>query len=138
LARKIHPSDDNQNKNYSDFRKDEIDRQISIKSIPMTMVLEDSKGKNYLLNVMDTPGHLNFSDEVSTSLRISDGIILVVDVIEGLGLNSKNIIKEAIKSNLDIIICINKIDRIIIEVKLPPSDAYLKIKLLLDDINCVI
>ena len=138
MARKIHPSDDNQNKNYSDFRKDEIDRQISIKSIPMTMVLEDSKGKNYLLNVMDTPGHLNFSDEVSTSLRISDGIILVVDVIEGLGLNSKNIIKEAIKSNLDIIICINKIDRIIIEVKLPPSDAYLKIKLLLDDINCVI
>ena len=63
----------------------------------MSMVLENSKGKNYLLNVMDTPGHLNFSDEVSTSLRVSDGIILVVDAIDGLGLNSKNIIKEAIK-----------------------------------------
>ena len=59
----------------------------------MTMILENSKGKNYLLNVMDTPGHLNFSDEVSTSLRISDGIILVLDVIEGLGLNCKSVIR---------------------------------------------
>ena len=81
---------------------------------------------------MDTPGHCNFSDEVSQSLAIADGLVLVVDVIEGVGLNSTNIIKQAVKYSLNLVVCINKIDRLIIELKLPPSDAYLKIKLLLE------
>jgi U5 small nuclear ribonucleoprotein component len=69
--------------NYSDFTKHEKERCISINSVPFSFILENSKGKNYLINCMDTPGHTNFSDEVSHAMAISDGCVLVVDVVEG-------------------------------------------------------
>jgi U5 small nuclear ribonucleoprotein component len=67
-----------------DTRKDEVDRQMSIKAVPMTLVLNDSRGKHFLMNFMDTPGHPNFCDEVTASLRLTDGMLLVVDIIEGV------------------------------------------------------
>lgn len=48
------------------------------------MVLPDSRGKSYLFNIMDTPGHVNFSDEVTSSIRLSDGIVLFIDAAEGV------------------------------------------------------
>lgn len=86
LANRIHTEP---SANYSDFRKDEAERCMSIKSTPLSAVLEDSQGKHFLLNIMDTPGHLDFSDEVSCALAISDGVVLVVDVVEGLGLHGQ-------------------------------------------------
>jgi U5 small nuclear ribonucleoprotein component len=88
------------NKEYkwTDNRKDEIYRQMSIKSTPMSLVLPDSRGKNYLFNLMDTPGHPNFSDEVTTALRMSDGMLLVVDCIEGVTLYVERLIKEALRA----------------------------------------
>ncbi len=59
-------------------------RGISIKSSPMSLVMQNSKGKSYLLNIIDTPGHVNFIDEVSSSARLTDGVVLVVDVVEGV------------------------------------------------------
>ena len=55
---------------------------ISIKSTPMSLLLPDTRGKSYLINAYDTPGHPNFSDEMCSALRISDGGIVVVDAIE--------------------------------------------------------
>lgn len=49
---------------YSDTRKDEQERELSIKSTPLSLVLESIRGKSYLLNVLDCPGHINFCDEV--------------------------------------------------------------------------
>ena len=109
-----------------------------MKAKPISLILQNSKEKSYLFNIMDTPGHPNFSDEVSAAFRLVDGVIIVVDSVEGVMLNTEKIIKAAIKESLDIILCINKIDRLILELKLPPVDAYHKIKYIIDDFNRVI
>lgn len=77
---------------------------------------------------MDTPGHINFSDEVTASLRLSDGVLLVVDAHEGLLMNTERLLKHAVQERLAVTLCINKIDRLVLELKLPPVDAYHKLK----------
>lgn len=69
---------------YTDTRIDEQERRISIKAVPMSLVLEDSNAKSYLCNIMDTPGHVNFSDEMTAALRLADGAVLIVDAAEGM------------------------------------------------------
>ncbi|KAK8964842.1 hypothetical protein KSP40_PGU010281 [Platanthera guangdongensis] len=67
---------------YTDTRIDEQERQISIKAVPMSLVLEDSNAKSYLCNIMDTPGHVDFSDEMTAALWLADGAVVVVDAAE--------------------------------------------------------
>ncbi|RZR90880.1 hypothetical protein BHM03_00018880 [Ensete ventricosum] len=100
---------------YTDTRIDEQERRISIKAVPMSLVLEDSNAKSYLCNIMDTPGHVNFSDEMTAALRLADGAVLVVDAAEGV-----------------------MVDRLITELKLPPTDAYFKLRHTLEAINDLI
>ncbi|XP_057420548.1 110 kDa U5 small nuclear ribonucleoprotein component CLO [Lotus japonicus] len=120
---------------YTDTRIDEQERRISIKAVPMTMVLEDSNSKSYLCNIMDTPGHVNFSDEMTAALRLADGAVLVVDAAEGVMVNTERAIRHAIQERLPIVVVLNKVDRIITELKLPPKDAYHKIRHTLEVIN---
>ena len=82
----ISTFDQNSEKNmrYTDTRVDEQERRISIKAVPMSLVLEDSNSKSYMCNIMDTPGHVNFSDEMTTALRLADGAVLIVDAAEGV------------------------------------------------------
>lgn len=101
-------------------------------------MLEDSREKNYVFNIIDTPGHPNFSDEVSCSLRLCDNVLLVVDVIEGMTLNLEKLIKFSLKQDKRMILVVNKIDRLILELKLPPADAYFKIKHTIDEVNIVV
>jgi U5 small nuclear ribonucleoprotein component len=61
-------------------------REISIKSSPISLILQTTAGKSHLIHLIDTPGHVNFMDEVASSMRLVDGIILVVDVVEGVRL----------------------------------------------------
>jgi len=70
--------------------------KISLKSTPMSLVLPDSREKHYLINLYDTPGHVNFSDEVCASLRACDGVLLVVDVVEGVMINTERFIRYAV------------------------------------------
>lgn len=111
---------------------------MSVKASPFTVVLPDSRGKSYLFNIIDTPGHPNFSDEVTTGIRLSDGMLLVIDCIEGVTFQTERSIKEALRANLDIVVIINKLDRFVIELRMPMNDAYHKIKHTLDEVNQII
>ncbi|XP_015764427.1 PREDICTED: 116 kDa U5 small nuclear ribonucleoprotein component-like [Acropora digitifera] len=120
---------------YTDTLFTEQERGLSIKSVPVSLVLPDTKGKSFLINVFDTPGHVNFSDEVTAALRMCDGVIIFIDASEGVMLNTERLLKHAVQERLAITICINKIDRLILELKLPPTDAYYKLKHIVDEIN---
>jgi U5 small nuclear ribonucleoprotein component len=97
-----HEWDVTKHMRYTDTRKDEQERQLSIKSTPISLVLSDLKDKSFLLNVIDTPGHVNFSDEVTAAMRVVDGGIIIVDAVEGVMLNTERLIKEAVLNQLDL------------------------------------
>ncbi|XP_030952149.1 110 kDa U5 small nuclear ribonucleoprotein component CLO-like [Quercus lobata] len=120
---------------YTDTRIDEQERRISIKAVPMSLVLEDSNSKSYVCNIMDTPGHVNFSDEMTAALRLADGAVLIVDAAEGVMVNTERAIRHAVQDRLPIVVVINKVDRLITELKLPPKDAYHKLRHTLEVIN---
>ncbi|KAL3618580.1 hypothetical protein CASFOL_037662 [Castilleja foliolosa] len=123
---------------YTDTRIDEQERRISIKGIPMSLVLEDSNSKSYLCNIMDTPGHVNFSDEMTAALRLADGAVLIVDAAEGVMVNTERAIRHAIQDRLPIVVVINQVDRLLTELKLPPKDAYHKLRHTIESINNLI
>ena len=123
---------------YTDTHILERERGLSIKTAPMSLVLQGTRGKSHLLNILDTPGHVNFVDEVAASLRLVDGVVLVVDVVEGVQINTEQIIRHAVLEDLPLTLVINKMDRLILELKLPPTDAYFKLKHVVEEVNTVI
>lgn len=123
---------------YTDTLFTEQQRGVSTKATPVTLLLQDVKSKSYLLNIFDTPGHVNFSDEATAAIRLSDGAILIVDAAEGVMLNTERLLKHALQEKLALTVCINKIDRLILELKLPPLDAYYKLRHIIEEINGLI
>jgi len=123
---------------YTDVHMVERERGLSIKAAPMTLVLQNTSQKSHLFNIIDTPGHVNFADEVAASLRLVDGIVLVVDVVEGVQVTTEMAIKHAILEDLPLTLVVNKMDRLMLELKLPPADAYFKVKHVIEQVNTVI
>ncbi|KAI9101026.1 P-loop containing nucleoside triphosphate hydrolase protein [Phlyctochytrium arcticum] len=123
---------------YTDVHELERGRGVSIKSMPMSLVMQDLKSKSYLLNIMDTPGHVNFSDEVTAAARICDGGVLVVDAVEGVMANTERLIKHLAAERIPITLVINKVDRLILELKLPPTDAYFKLRHTIEEVNSIL
>ncbi|KAI1076153.1 P-loop containing nucleoside triphosphate hydrolase protein [Whalleya microplaca] len=123
---------------YTDTSILERERGVSVKASPMSLVLQSTKGKSHLFNIIDTPGHVNFVDEVAAALRLVDGVALVVDVVEGVQVNTEQIIKHAVLEDIPMTLIINKMDRLILELRLPPSDAYFKLKHVVEEVNTII
>ncbi|KAI2616086.1 P-loop containing nucleoside triphosphate hydrolase protein [Hypoxylon sp. NC1633] len=123
---------------YTDTHIVERERGVSVKAAPMSLVLQSTKGKSHLFNIIDTPGHVNFVDEVAAALRLVDGVALVVDVVEGVQVNTEQIIKHAVLEDIPMTLIINKMDRLIMELRLPPSDAYFKLKHVVEEVNTII
>jgi U5 small nuclear ribonucleoprotein component len=130
--------DADQSTRYTDTHVLSRERHISIKSSPMSLILSTTSGKSHLVHFIDTPGHVNFVDEVASSMRLVDGIVLVVDVVEGLMVNTEAVIRHALQENIKITLVVNKIDRLILELRLKPADAYYKIKHTIEEINTFI
>ncbi len=131
----------NTNLRYLDTRTDEQERAISMKISPISTILQDLRGKSYLLTTVDAPGHIAFTTEAKLATRLSDGVVIVVDVIEGVVEGTKRAITSAIanspslSSPTPVIMVLNKIDRLILELRLPIIDAMRKIKNVIDEFN---
>lgn len=141
LIEQTHPeiySSDDKDIRYTDTLFTEQERGVSIKASPVTLVLPDSRNKSYLMNLFDTPGHVNFSDEVTAAFRISDGVVIFIDAAEGIMLNTERLLKHAVQEKLPVTICLNKIDRLMLELKLPPTDAYYKLRHILEEVNSLL
>lgn len=120
---------------YMDSRKDERRLQISLKTSVATLLLPSLTGKSYGITIMDTPGHLNFLDEAIAAMNLADGAVVIVDVAEGVTLATELLIKKAASMRLEIVLVISKIDRLITEMRIPPQDAYHKIRYVIDSVN---
>lgn len=69
----------------------------------MSLVLPTTRGKSYLINLIDTPGHVNFIDEVVAGIRVADGAVVVVDAVEGVLLTTAMAIKHLVASGIPIV-----------------------------------
>lgn len=110
---------------YMDSRSDEQERGITMKSSSISLQYVDRvENKDFLINLIDSPGHVDFSSEVSTAVRLCDGAIVLVDVVEGVCSQTRICLKHAYMENLKPILVLNKIDRLITEKKMSALDAY--------------
>lgn len=122
---------------YMDSRKDEQERGITMKSSAVA-IHYNFGDENYLINLIDSPGHVDFSGEVSTAVRLCDGAIVLVDVIEGVCSQTKVALHQAWVEHIRPVLVINKIDRLISEWKLTVLDAYAHLVQILEQVNAVI
>ena len=121
---------------YLDSRPDEQLRGITMKSSLITLyhVYNNSE---FIVNLIDSPGHVDFSSEVSTAVRLCDGALILVDVVEGVCPQTRHALSIAYIENLKPVLVLNKIDRLITEMKLSPLDAYVHLNQVLEQVNAV-
>ena len=94
--------------------------------------------KEYLINLIDSPGHIDFSSEVSTASRLCDGALVLVDAVEGVCSQTVTVLRHTWTEHLKPLLVINKIDRLITELKMSPGEAYTHLSKLLEQVNAVI
>lgn len=123
---------------YTDTHVLEEERGITIKASPISLVLQNTTGKSFLFNILDTPGHSNFLDEISVAASLVDGLAVVVDVVEGLMVTARKAIEHACLARIPVILVLNKIDRLILDLKLPPAEAFYKIRHVIDQVNTLL
>eukprot|EP00079_Xenopus_tropicalis_P012755 XP_002940146.2 PREDICTED: elongation factor-like GTPase 1 [Xenopus tropicalis] len=121
---------------YLDSREDEQIRGITMKSSAISLHYKDDE-EEYLINLIDSPGHVDFSSEVSTAVRLCDGCIIVVDSVEGVCPQTQAVLRQAWLENIRPVLVINKIDRLITELKLSCLEAYSHLQKILEQVNAV-
>jgi ribosome assembly protein 1 len=94
--------------------------------------------KEYLINLIDSPGHIDFSSEVSTASRLCDGAVVLVDAVEGVCSQTITVLRHTWTEHLKPLLVINKIDRLITELKMSPAEAYIYLSRLLEQVNAVV
>jgi ribosome assembly protein 1 len=121
---------------YMDSRPDEQERCITMKSSSISITYgSESLQQEYLINLIDSPGHVDFSSEIFSALKICDGAIIVIDVVEGVCSQTESVIKQAWDEKIRCVLVLNKIDRLITEIQLEPLEAYLHLNNLLEKVN---
>jgi elongation factor 2 len=122
---------------FMDFDEEEQARGITINSANVSMVHE-FVGKEYLINLIDTPGHVDFGGDVTRAMRAVDGAVVVVDAVEGTMPQTETVLRQALKENVKPILFINKVDRLVNELKLDPQAMMGKFVNLINHVNKLI
>ncbi len=120
-----------------DFREDEQARGITINAANISMVHE-FENDEYLINMIDTPGHVDFGGDVTRAMRAVDGVIVVVCAVEGVMPQTKTVIAQALKERVKPTLFINKVDRLINELKLSPEELQNRFLRIITNVNKII
>ena len=112
-------------------------KAIALKHKPKTKNKKKSLEENdaYVIHLIDSPGHVDFSVEVTTSLLACDGALLVIDVVEGMCARTHAVMREAYVNGLVPILVINKIDKLCVDLGLSSNEAYIRIRNLIESVN---
>ncbi|MEM0043336.1 MAG: elongation factor EF-2 [Sulfolobales archaeon] len=120
-----------------DYLNVEQQRGITVKAANISLYYE-FEGKPYVINLIDTPGHVDFSGKVSRSLRVLDGAIVVVDAVEGVMTQTETVLRQALEERVRPLLFINKIDRLIRELRMSPKEIQDRFVQIIKEINNLI
>jgi elongation factor 2 len=134
---------------FTDTRKDEQERCITIKSTSISLYYEveeadliflkgERDGKAFLINLIDSPGHVDFSSEVTAALRVTDGALVVVDCVSGVCVQTETVLRQAIAERIKPVLFMNKMDRALLELQLPKEDLYQTFQKCIENINVIV
>ncbi|KAI6368295.1 hypothetical protein MCOR25_004702 [Pyricularia grisea] len=132
---------------YMDSRPDEQARGITMESSAISLLFSMLRrsspdaapvAADYLINLIDSPGHIDFSSEVSTASRLCDGAVVLVDAVEGVCSQTVTVLRQTWTEKLKPLLVINKIDRLVTELKMSPSEANVHLSKILEQVNAVL
>lgn len=135
---------------FTDTRKDEQERCITIKSTAISLYYEMSESdydfvkqdkeedRHFLINLIDSPGHVDFSSEVTAALRVTDGALVVVDCVSGVCVQTETVLRQAIAERIKPILFMNKMDRALLELQLQQEDLYQTFQRIVENVNVII
>ena len=128
---------------YTDNRQDEADRGITIKSTGVSLYYEfdasdTGKEEKFLINLIDSPGHVDFSSEVTAALRVTDGALVVVDYVEGVCVQTETVLRQSLQELIKPVLMINKCDRGLFELKHDSETMYQNFLRVIENANVII
>jgi elongation factor 2 len=128
---------------YTDTRQDEAERGITIKSTGVSLYYEydftdTGKMDKFLINLIDSPGHVDFSSEVTAALRVTDGALVVVDYVEGVCVQTETVLRQSLQELIKPVLMINKCDRALFELKHNSETMYQNFLRVIENANVII
>ena len=120
-----------------DYLEEEQKRGITIKTANISLLYR-TRNNNYVINLIDTPGHVDFAGKVTRALRAIDGVIVVVDAVEEIMTQTQTVTRQALEERVKPILFINKVDRLIGEMRLSEKDILSKFTRIINNFNSII